>query len=139
MAPTHPAAHPSLLCGHAASRRPRSRPLSLPTLLQAGLITLGAALLSLTGVAPRAEAQQSGYGQTLGGPLDDATQDLGTGAPRSTGNGFDATNPIELMNQLRGASALDEATPPGDAVDAALRDFDSQQPTSPGSGPVRSP
>ena len=39
---------------------------------------------------------------------------------------MDSANPIELMNKLRKASSLDDATQPGDAVDAALRDFNSQ-------------
>ncbi|WP_050757009.1 hypothetical protein [Cyanobium sp. PCC 7001] len=134
MAPTSPAIHQPLLSGPAARRRPLSR----PKLFQGGLVALGAALLPLAGVAPHAEAQQAGYGQTLGGPIEDNGRDVGTGAPRTNSNVLDATNPIDLMNRLRRATALDDATPPGDAVDAALRDFDSQT-ASPGAAPLRSP
>ncbi|QEY33427.1 hypothetical protein EVJ50_07155 [Synechococcus sp. RSCCF101] len=40
---------------------------------------------------------------------------------------LDATNPLELMNRLRRLTAMDDATPPDDAIDAALRDFEAQQ------------
>jgi hypothetical protein len=95
-------------------------------------------VLPLLAAPSAVRAQQAGYGQTLGGPLEDNGADVGTGAPRSTGNAFDATNPIDLMNRLRRATALDEATPPGDAVDAALRDFEAQ-PASPGSSQMQAP
>jgi len=44
---------------------------------------------------------------------------------------IDATNPIDLMNRLRRATAMDDATSPDDAIDKALREFEAQQ--SPGS------
>ncbi len=37
------------------------------------------------------------------------------------GNILDATNPLDLMNQLRRATALDNATTPSDAIDEALK------------------
>lgn len=39
---------------------------------------------------------------------------------------FDAKNPGDLINSLRKGAAMDDATPPGDAVDRALRAFDAQ-------------
>jgi hypothetical protein len=39
---------------------------------------------------------------------------------------FDAKNPGDMINTLRKGAALDNATPPGDAVDSALRAFDAQ-------------
>jgi hypothetical protein len=39
---------------------------------------------------------------------------------------LDATNPVDLMNRLRRATAMDDATPPSDAIDAALKDFQAQ-------------
>jgi hypothetical protein len=44
---------------------------------------------------------------------------------------LDATNPLDLMNRLRRATAMDDATDPDDAIDAALRDFEAQR--TPGS------
>ncbi|QNI70042.1 hypothetical protein [Cyanobium sp. NS01] len=108
--------------------------LNRPASLVLGLAVAAALAGASAGlVASPSRAQQAGYGQTLGGPLGTNDEDFGTGAPRSSGgNILDATNPMDLMNRLRRATALDDATSPGDAVDAALQDFNSQ-PASPGS------
>lgn len=37
---------------------------------------------------------------------------------------LDSTNPIDLMNKLRRGAAMDEATPPKDSIDAALKELD---------------
>jgi len=71
-----------------------------------------------------ARAQEKGYGQTIGSPQQERELDYGTGTNRG-GSVIDSANPIDLMNKLRKATAMDDATPPGDAVDAALRDFHS--------------
>ena len=39
------------------------------------------------------------------------------------GSVLDATNPMELMQRLRQATSMNDATDPVDAIDAALRDF----------------
>ena len=85
----------------------------------------GAALLAgmAAGGAP-ARAQQKGYGQTISSPQQERELDYGTGTNRG-GSVIDSANPIDLMNKLRKATAMDNATPPGDVVDAALRDFHS--------------
>ena len=75
--------------------------------------------------APPAAAQEKGYGQTISSPQQERELDYGTGTNRG-GSALDSTNPWELMNKLRKASSLDDATQPGDAVDAALKDFESQ-------------
>ena len=41
---------------------------------------------------------------------------------------LDATNPMELMNRLRRANAMNDATPPSDAIDAALKALEVSQP-----------
>jgi hypothetical protein len=98
----------------------------------------GLPLLLLAATA-RAQAQVQGYGQTIDSPQQQRVLEDGTGSP--SGNSvLDATNPIDLMNRLRRASAFDNATPPSDAIDAALRDFDPQpQPQRPGSGLIQAP
>lgn len=100
----------------------------------------GSALLSLIQLGAGARAQSAadlkGYGQTISSPQQERELDYGTGSKGSSV--LDATNPIELMNRLRRATALDDATPPGDAVDAALKDFHSQT-ASPGSAGVKAP
>ncbi len=49
----------------------------------------------------------------------DLYEDNGSGG-NSRGSILDATNPMELMNRLRRATAMDDATTPSDAVDQAL-------------------
>ncbi len=41
---------------------------------------------------------------------------------------LDATNPMDLMNRLRRATAMDNATNPADAVDEALKVFQEIEP-----------
>ena len=49
----------------------------------------------------------------------------------SSPSGVDVTNPMAIMNMLQNMSTGGNATPPGDAVDAALSDFDwGSDPTS---------
>jgi len=86
------------------------------------------------GQSPPAFAQSSslgspsiqGDGQTIRSPQLERELDYGTGTNRGGASVLDSANPIDLMNKLRKATALDDATQPSDAVDAALRDFDSQ-------------
>ncbi len=55
--------------------------------------------------------------------------DYGPGGSNGTsrqGTILDSTNPIDLMNKIRRGTAMDDATTPGDAVDAALKDLDVQ-------------
>jgi hypothetical protein len=106
------------------------------------LLRLVTALLFAGGAlwAPRVPAQQLGGGQAGYSVQEQRELDAGGGPSRSTV--LDATNPIDLMNRIRRATAMDDATPPGDAVDAALRDFNAQpaaRPASPGSSLVQGP
>ena len=92
-------------------------------------VPLAAALASVLGVASvagvgAARAQEKGYGQTISSPQQERELDYGTGTNRG-GSALDSANPIDLMNKLRKATSMDDATTPGDAVDAALRDFHS--------------
>jgi hypothetical protein len=89
-------------------------------------LALGAAsLLGGLGVLQPAMAQQQGYGQTVGGGQQDRELNFGTG-PSKSGSILDSANPIDLMNRIRRGTAMDDATPPGDAIDAALRDYHQQ-------------
>ena len=51
------------------------------------------------------------------------------GGSGKEGSILNSTNPIDLMNKLRRGSAMDDATPPKDAIDAALREL--EQPAKP--------
>ncbi len=42
------------------------------------------------------------------------------------GSLLDVANPMELMNRLRRATAMDNATDPSDAIDQALKDLENQ-------------
>ena len=39
---------------------------------------------------------------------------------------LDATNPMELINRLRQATAMDDATSPSDAIDDALKALEEE-------------
>jgi len=89
--------------------------------------SLGVALFALAGAAAPGLAQQAGYGQTLGTSPQERQMYDGS-SPGKQNSILDATNPIDLMNRIRRSTALDEATPPGTAIDQALRDFDAKAP-----------
>jgi len=112
-------------CSHS---RTLSRTLSRPVPLSVRPPAVLAVLLALGPIsASPAAAQQAGYGQTLG--TEQQQRQLLDGGTTPNGKGgsiLDSTNPIDLMNKLRRASAMNDATPPGSAVDQALKDFEAQ-------------
>lgn len=81
-------------------------------------------------------AQQQGYGQTLNGAGRTGTDPTSMGTGKG-GSVLDAVNPIDLMNRIRKNQALDDATSPGDAVDAALRNYASQTPGPGAANPAK--
>lgn len=46
--------------------------------------------------------------------------------PNDGGSVLDAANPLDLINRLRQAGAMSDATPPADAIDAALKAYQQQ-------------
>jgi len=50
--------------------------------------------------------------------------------PGDSGTILDATNPMDLINRIQQAGALDDATPPSDAIDAALKAYQKDATTS---------
>ncbi|MEB3168730.1 MAG: hypothetical protein VKK97_08360 [Synechococcaceae cyanobacterium] len=129
---------------------PQLRPRSASRLrwLLIALASLVSALLFAPGFLnqPSVEAQQAGYGQTMGSSLPERQfYDYGPGTPSSssgTGGGslLNSTNPMDLMNKLRKANSLDDATSPSSAIDQALKDLEANSaaaaPTRSGSGPT---
>ena len=64
--------------------------------------------------------------------------DYGPNGANGTPSGnsiLDSENPIELMNQIRKGTAMDDATNPTDAIDAALKALEAQAP-APGASPA---
>ncbi|MBL6803626.1 MAG: hypothetical protein ISQ52_11090 [Synechococcus sp. BS307-5m-G38] len=53
--------------------------------------------------------------------------------PGDSGTILDATNPMDLINRIQQAGAMDDATPPSDAIDAALKAY--QKKDAPSSQP----
>lgn len=83
--------------------------------------TLAAAAVLL--LAPTAARADNPYSTTPTQQQQILDYGPGTGKPKSI---FDAKNPGDLINTLRRGAALDNATPPGDAVDRALRALEAQ-------------
>lgn len=81
-------------------------------------------VVSGSGIA-QAQSTMSGY-QT---PAEQELYNTSPGQPKGTV--LDATNPMDLINRLRQATAMDDATDPVDAIDAALKGWDAQT-TEPG-------
>ena len=54
--------------------------------------------------------------------------DYGPSSGKSSGSLLDSANPMDLMNKLRKSTAMDDATPPGDAIDQALKLLNSPPP-----------
>ena len=86
--------------------------------------------LALASSPPAGLAQQSGYGQTMGSsPMEQQmyNYDPGSGSrPGGSSAGLNPANPLDLINKIRKGSAMDDATPPGDAVDQALKELEAQ-------------
>ena len=92
-----------------------------------------------SGLAPAA-AQQSGYGQTMGTtPAESQIYNYDPASGGRTGSssgGLNPTNPLDLFNKIRKSTAMDDATPPADAIDQALRELEAQNRPRPAATPA---
>ncbi len=87
------------------------------------LALLGAApLIAFSAGSACAQSPLSGY-QT---PAEQEIYNTEPGKPK--GSVLDATNPMDLLNRLRQANSMNDATDPSDAIDAALKGWDAQTP-----------
>lgn len=50
---------------------------------------------------------------------------------------LDSVNPIDLMNKIRRSTALDDATPPSEAIDQALKEYSTQTTGPAAASPAR--
>ena len=63
--------------------------------------------------------------QLDGGYQNRQEQEIFSTAPGGdSGAILDATNPMDLINRIQRAGAMDDATPPSDAIDAALKELE---------------
>ncbi|MFM9087713.1 MAG: hypothetical protein ACKOPT_06185 [Cyanobium sp.] len=117
---------------------PTPRQSSGLTALALGL--LSALPLALAAPLPPAAAQQAGYGQTMGTSPAESQIYNGdpTGGSRTGGGsgGLSPTNPLDLINKIRKSSAMDDATPPADAIDQALKALEAQTAPQPAVKPA---
>tara|TARA_B100001250_G_C19427402_1_gene625965 strand:+ start:81 stop:437 length:357 start_codon:yes stop_codon:yes gene_type:complete len=94
--------------------------ISFKTFLRLGLTGLALSMFGFSPVVAPVRAQPNGKSdipkeREIHNTFSD-TQDKGTI--------LDATNPLDLLNRLRQATAMDDATTPSDAIDEALKVFD---------------
>ena len=120
--------------------RSHRRPVPGLRWLLLALASLVSALLLAPGFLnqPAAEAQQAGYGQTMGGSQPERQfYDYGPTSPSPSGGSsslLNSSNPMELMNKLRRSTALDDATSPSSAIDQALKDLEANSLAGPARG-----
>ena len=86
--------------------------------------------IAFFGLSPASSPVLAQIGQLTETPQE---RELYNTLPGDSQNGslIDPTNPMDLLNRLRRATAMDNATNPSDAIDEALKDFevnDSVQP-----------
>ena len=97
-------------------------------------------MLTLLGFSGRAaRADYNSWGMST---QEKQIYDYGPGGSNGTsqpGSVLDSTNPIDLMNKIRKGTAMDDATPPGDAVDAALKALEVPAPSATPSAQVKAP
>lgn len=101
----------------------------MPSLLKAGaLCVAGAALL----LAPLPASAQTSLSETGSGFQTGNDRDIldTTSGNNSEGTVLDATNPMQLMQRLRQATSLNDATDPVDAIDAALKALEQPGPSA---------
>ena len=101
----------------------------MPSLFKPGALLVAWSALLL---APMPAAAQTSLSET--GPSFETNSDRGildtTSGNNSEGSVIDATNPMELIQRLRQATSLNDATDPVDAIDAALKALEQPAPSA---------
>ena len=64
-----------------------------------------------------------GVGAQVEAPFQNREEREMYGDTNGSGSVLDAANPMDFLNQIRRATAMDDATPPADAIDAALKAY----------------
>lgn len=101
-----------------------------------------ASALCLGGLAVHSGAARADYNNSLS-TQEQRFYDYGPGGANGSPKGtsiLDSANPLDLMNKIRKGTAMDDATTPTDAIDAALKELDAQAtPASPSTPLVKAP
>jgi hypothetical protein len=99
-------------------------------------VAVCAGFIALTTAGVSGQAARADYSSWGVSTQEKQIYDYGPGGSNGTsqqGSVLDSTNPIDLMNKIRRGTAMDDATPPGDAVDAALKELNAAQAPGPSS------
>lgn len=99
-------------------------------------VAVCAGFIALTTAGVSGQAAKADYSSWGVSTQEKQIYDYGPGGSNGTsqqGSVLDSTNPIDLMNKIRRGTAMDDATPPGDAVDAALKELNAAQAPGPSS------
>ena len=99
-------------------------------------VWLGA--LAVLQPAAQAQSQNGGNFNTQEQRIYDYGPNGSNGASKS-GSILDSTNPLDLMNKLKRGTAMDDATNPNDAIDAALKALEAQAPATVRPGSASAP
>ena len=111
------------------SIRPLDRSRPMHSLLNVGVLAVAGSALLLAPVPAAAQTSLSETGAGFKTGNDRNILDTTSGS-KSEGSVLDATNPMQLMQRLRQATSLNDATDPVDAIDAALRAFEEPDPAA---------
>lgn len=101
-----------------------------PCTLRVAAALAGGLLLAVAFGAEAARADPNSWGMSTQEKQIFDYGPSGSNGSSKAGSVLDSTNPIDLMNKIRKGTAMDDATPPGDAVDAALKALDAQAPVA---------
>ena len=99
-------------------------------------LAVGAGCIALIAAGVSGQAARADYSAWGMSTQEKQIYDYGPGGSNGTskpGSVLDSANPIDLMNKIRRGTAMDDATPPGDAVDAALKELNAAQTPGPSS------
>ena len=106
-------------------------------------VAVCAGSIALTTAGMSVQAARADYSSWGVSTQEKQIYDYGPGGSNGTskqGSVLDSTNPIDLMNKIRKGTAMDDATNPTDAIDAALKELDAKAvPASPSAPLVKAP
>ena len=101
----------------------------MPSPLNVGILVIAGSASLLAPLPAAAQTSLSENGSGFQPEKDRGILDS-TSGQNNEGTVLDATNPMQLMQRLRQATSLNDATDPVDAIDAALKAFEQPDPSA---------